>query len=370
MSIYLDYNASARVRPEAVQAAVRAMELGANASSVHGAGRAARTMIEEARSAVAALIGAVPGAVTFTSGGTEANTLTIGSAIASGIRRLIVLATEHDSITAPAQASGLPVLTWPVDGQGLADLDWLRAALADGGPAMVCLAAANSETGVIQPLEAVTAITGPAGAWLHVDAVQAAGKIALDFRTLGADTLSLSAHKIGGPQGAGALVAASRITLTRLQHGGGQERGRRAGTENLSGIAGFGAAARACSLEVLAAQAAWRDAAAMRLKTAGAIVMGEETDRLPQTLCIVAPGFGSETQVMALDLAGYAVSAGSACSSGKVAGSRVITAMGKPEFASNSLRISGGWASTQNDWQGLADAWLLAYSRAANRKVA
>lgn len=370
MTIYLDYNASAKLRPEAVAAAVRAMELGANASSVHGPGRAARAMIEEAREAVSALAGAEPGAVTFTSGGTEANGLAIGSAIASGVTRLIVLATEHESVVATADASGLPVLSWPVDTEGLADLDWLQTALADGGPAMVCVAMANSETGVIQPMEAISAVTASTGAWLHVDAVQTAGKLVHDFRTLGAGTMSLSGHKVGGPQGAGALVASSRITLTRLQHGGGHERGRRAGTENLPGIAGFGAAARACAPAALAVQAKWRDAAAARLKADGAIVMGEGADRLPQTLSVVTPGFSSETQVMALDLAGFAVSAGAACSSGKVAGSRVISAMGRADLAGNSLRISGGWSTTEADWQGFADAWIAAHARASNRKVA
>jgi cysteine desulfurase len=367
MSVYLDYNASAKLKPQAMAAAVKAMEINANASSVHGPGRAARAMIEEAREDVAALAGAVAGQVTFTSGGTEANNLAISSAKAAGIERLIVLSTEHESVAATAAASGLVVLEWPVDAQGVADMAWLERALADGARAMVCLAMANSETGVIQPVEAVSALANKAGAWLHVDAVQTAGKLVIDFKTLSADTLALSAHKIGGPQGVGALIASPRIDLVRIQHGGGHERGRRAGTENLTGIAGFGAAARAADLQHLTAQAAWRDAAAAVLKAAGAMVLSENAPRLPQTLCIAMPGFASELQVMALDLAGYAVSAGAACSSGKVTGSRVIKAMGFEDLTSCSLRISGGWATTEQEWQGFAQAWLTAHARASRR---
>jgi cysteine desulfurase len=370
MSVYLDYNATAKVRPQAIDAALKALELGANASSVHGPGRAARAMIEDAREAVAALAGVVAGTVTFTSGGTEANGLAIGSAVRAAVRRIILLATEHDSIVEAARASGLRLQTWPVDGEGLADLAWLVRALAEGEPALVCLALANNETGVIQPVAAVAALTRPAGAWLHVDAVQAAGKIAFDFNDLGADTLSLSGHKIGGPQGAGALIASPRITLTRLQHGGGHERGRRAGTENLPGIAGFGAAARAADPQALAGQAAWRDEVAVQLKAAGAEVLAESAPRLPQTLSFAAPGFSSETQVMALDLGGYAVSAGAACSSGKVTASRVVAVMGREDLAPYALRVSGGWATTQQDWQGFAEAWLQAHARVASRKVA
>lgn len=367
MSVYLDYNASSKVRPQAIEAALKALKMGGNASSIHGPGRAARAMIEDARGAVADLVGAIPGQVTFTSGGTEANNLAIMSAKASGIERLIVLSTEHESIIATAQASGLQVLSWPVDGLGLADLDWLQAILADGTPSMACLAMANSETGVIQPIGAVTALTGPAGAWLHVDAVQTVGKLAIDFQSMGADTLSLSGHKVGGPQGSGALVASGRINLVRIQHGGGHERGRRAGTENLSGIVGFAAAARASQPNVLAHQALWRDAAAERLKAAGAVVMGEGAPRLPQTLFIAMPGFGSELQVMSLDLAGYAVSAGAACSAGKVTGSAVIKAMGREDLANFTLRISGGWDTTEADWQGFAEVWVQAYARVARR---
>jgi cysteine desulfurase len=369
MSVYLDYNASSKLRPQAVEAAVRAMKLGANASSVHGPGRAGRGMIEDAREAVAALVGAVAGAVTFTSGGTEANNLAVGSAVAAGVARILVLATEHESVIATVQASGLSVQIWPVDSQGLADLGWLELALRQDGRALVCLAHANSETGVIQPIEAVANLARIHDAWLHIDCVQTAGKLPIDLKGFDADTIALSGHKVGGPQGAGALVAASRIDIVRQQHGGGHERGRRAGTENTSGIAGFGAAVQVCDPAKLAIQAAWRDAAAEQLKAAGAVVMGEGAPRLPQTLSFAAPGFASETQVMAMDLAGYAVSAGAACSSGKVTGSRVVSEMGRPDLAPFALRVSGGWDTTEDDWRGFAQAWLAAQARAA-RKVA
>ncbi len=369
MTIYLDYNASAKLRPQAIEAAVRAMQVGANASSVHTPGRKARSIIEDARDAVGALAGAVGGAVTFTSGGTEANGLAIHSAIAAGVTRLLVLSTEHESVVATVQASGLPVEFWPVDGQGVADLAWLEQKLAQDGRAMVCLAHANSETGVIQPIEAIAALANAADAWLHIDCVQTAGKLKIDLNGFGADTLALSGHKVGGPQGAGALIAAARVNIVRHQHGGGHERGRRAGTENISGIAGFAAAAQVCDPVKLAGQAAWRDAAAERLKEAGAIVMGEGADRLPQTLSVAMPGFDSQTQVMSLDLAGFAVSAGAACSSGKVTGSRVITEMGRPDLAAFALRVSGGWDTTEEDWRGFADAWLAAHAR-VGQKVA
>lgn len=369
MSIYLDYNASSKLRPQAIEAAVRAMQMGANASAVHGPGRNARGVIEDAREAVGALVGAVAGAVTFTSGGTEANNLAVSSAVAAGVSRLLVLTTEHESVIATVQASGLPVQFWPVNVEGVADLTWLEETLSDGGRAMVCLAHANSETGVIQPIEAVAKLARAANAWLHIDCVQTAGKLTIDLKGFDADTIALSGHKVGGPQGAGALVASARVDIVRQMQGGGHERGRRAGTENISGIAGLGAAVQVCDPAKLAAQAVWRDEAAEALKAAGAIVMGEGADRLPQTLSIAAPGFDSQTQVMAMDLAGYSVSAGAACSSGKVTGSRVITEMGRPELATFTLRVSGGWDTTEDDWRGFAQAWLAAHARAV-RKVA
>jgi cysteine desulfurase len=369
-SIYLDYNATAPVRPEARDAVLRAFETAGNPSSVHASGRAARDLVETARAQVASLVGVVPGSVTFVSGGTESNALAIGSAAFAGFNRIIVSEGEHDAVLETAAASGLQVLKAPLDADGVARLDWLEEALSDEGRALVCLMLANNETGVIQPIAEVSALVRAADGWLHVDAVQAAGKIAIDFTALGADTMALSAHKLGGPQGVGALVAGTRATIVRQQHGGGQERGRRAGTENVAGIAGFGAAAEAAvrDLPSMANQGTWRDALAERVKAAGAVVLGEGAQRLPQTLCLAAEGFASQIQVMNLDLAGVMVSAGSACSSGKVKASRVVDAMGRPDLATFALRVSGGWASTEQDWISCGDAWLAAYSRIGARR--
>lgn len=369
-SIYLDYNATAPIRPEARDAVLRAFETAGNPSSVHASGRAARDIVETARAQVAALVGVVAGSVTFVSGGTEANALAIGSAAFAGFNRIIVSEGEHDAVLETAAASGLQVLRMPLDADGVARLDWLEEALSDEGRALVCLMLANNETGVIQPVAEASALVRAADGWLHVDAVQAAGKIAVDFSALGADTMALSAHKLGGPQGVGALVAGTRATIVRQQHGGGQERGRRAGTENVAGIAGFGAAAEAAArdLPAMANQGTWRDALAERVKAAGAVVLGEGAARLPQTLCLAAEGFASQIQVMNLDLAGVMVSAGSACSSGKVKASRVVEAMGRTDLAPFALRVSGGWASSEQDWISCGDAWLAAYSRIGARR--
>ena len=372
MKIYLDYNATAPIRPEARAAALAAMEIGANPSSTHAGGRAAHAVLESAREAIGALAGAPPEAITFVSGGAEANALAMESAAAAGFERLIVSATEHETVWATAHARASEPEIWPVDRDGVADLNWLVNALARPGRALVCLMASNNETGVIQPVAEAGRLVRDAGGWLHVDAVQAAGKFPLDFRAIGADTLTLSGHKLGAPQGVGALFAGSRATIIRRLHGGGQERGRRAGTENLSGVAGFGAAARAAirDMDVATDQAAWRDALAERMSTAGAVVMGGRTPRLAQTLCVATSGFLSEVQVMALDLAGVMISAGAACSSGKVKSSRVVQAMGWPNLADCSIRISGGWASTEADWRRCGEVWMEAFERHAVRRKA
>ncbi len=369
-AIYLDYNATAPIRPEARDAVLRAFELAGNPSSVHAAGRAARDVVETARKQVGELVGVVAGSVTFVSGGTEANALAIDSAVASGVKRIVVSAIEHDAVVETGAASGVSVAVLPVDADGVADLSKLSDLLAGEGPTLVCLMLANNETGVIQPVAEASAIVRAADGLLHVDAVQAAGKIAIDFSALGADTLALSAHKIGGPQGVGALVAGTRANVVRRQHGGGQERGRRAGTENVAGISGFGAAASAAlrDLPQAADQGIWRDALAQRVKDAGGVVLGEGAARLPQTLCLAAEGFASQVQVMNLDLAGVMVSAGSACSSGKVKASRVVEAMGRSDLAPYALRVSGGWASTEADWIVCGDAWLAAWKRIGARR--
>ncbi len=366
MSVYLDYNATAPVRPEAAEAMTRALAVAGNPSSVHAAGRAARSTVEAARAEVAELVGVKVGSVTFLSGGTEANALAIESARAAGFARLIVSAADHDAVIENARAGSVPVELWPVDGNGLADLAWLRAALAEPGRALVCIALANNETGVMQDAAAIAEIVRAADGWLHLDAVQAAGKVPVDFTALGADTLALSAHKLGSR-----AVIVMPVTVARRLHGGGQERGRRAGTENVPGIAGFGAAAKVAlrELDKAAGQAEGRDALAARIRAAGGVVIGEGAPRLPQTLCFAAPGFGSELQVMSMDLAGVMVSAGAACSSGKVKASRVVEAMGRDDLAPYVLRVSGGWATSPADWAQCGDVWLTAYERWSARKA-
>jgi cysteine desulfurase len=368
--VYLDYNATAPIRPEAAAAVAQALEIGGNPSSVHAAGRAARNLIETARAQVAALVGSPSTAVTFVSGGAEANALAIESAAAAGYEEIIVGATEHDTVRASAGAAGPDVVEWPVGPDGVADLEWLRARLASGRRTLVCLMLANNETGVVQPVVEAARMVREAGGWLHVDAIQAAGKLAIDFEALGADTLSLSAHKIGGPQGVGALVAGPRARLTRKIHGGGQERGLRAGTENVSGIAGFGAAAEAAARDLprAAVESAARDELEKIVLAAGAEVLGQGAPRLPQTLCFAMPAFASELQIIGLDLAGVMVSAGAACSSGKVKASHVVTAMGRPDLASCAIRVSGGWATTPDDWARCAEAWSQIHARHAARQ--
>jgi cysteine desulfurase len=375
-AVYLDYNATAPVRPEAAAAVAEALAHVGNPSSVHAAGRAARARVEQARAEVARLIAAPASTVVFTSGGTEANALAILSAVQAGSHRLIVSGVEHDSVHESAKVFGPALEVLPVTSQGAADLDWLRDRLsrwdaAEGRP-FVALMLANNETGVIQPVAEAAEIVRAADGWLHVDAVQAAGKIPVDSRALGADTLSVSAHKLGGPQGVGALTFGPRAKLARQQHGGGQERGWRGGTENVPGISGFGAAAKKAleGLEAFAGQTAWRDAAAARLKQAGAVVIGEGAPRLPNTLSVADPGAASELQVMALDLEGLLVSAGAACSSGKVKASPVLAAMGLGEVAACAIRVSSGWASREEDWNRLAEAWLAAHERRADRRRA
>jgi cysteine desulfurase len=368
--VYLDYNATSVVRPEAEAAVLAALRLGGNASSVHAAGRAARAMIEEAREAIATLAGARPEDVVFTSGGSEANALAIESAVRAGARRLIVGATEHASVLDTAAASGVEVELWPVDSNGLADLGWLAERLkgwkAEDGRPFVAVMAANNETGVVQPIAEISVLVHEAEGWLHVDAVQATGKIAID--AFPADTMAISAHKIGGPQGSGALIVGCDVPLTRRAFGGGQERGRRGGTENLAGIAGFGGAARTLLASGPLNQGAWRDAAAARLKAeAGATILGEGAPRLSNTLCFATPGFASDLQVIALDLAGVMVSAGAACSSGKVRSSHVVEAMGLGELGACSLRVSGGWATTEADWVRFVEAWLETHARKTAR---
>jgi cysteine desulfurase len=357
---YLDANASEPLRPAARAAVLAALELTGNPSSVHAAGRAARRLLEQARERLAARFGARPADLVFTSGGTEADALAV-RALGRG-RRLIVGATEHDAVR--SAAPGATVL--PVDGQGVADLAALGALLGDG-PALVCLMAANNETGTLQPVAEAAALCHAAGALLHVDAVQAAGRMALDLAALGADSLALSGHKLGGPQGAGALLAteAAAALLTPLIAGGGQERGRRGGTPPLPAIAGFAAAAEAATgAGHLAGLRAEVERAAV---AAGAVVIGAGAPRLANTTCLALPGVAALTQVIALDLAGVMVSAGAACSSGKVARSHVLAAMGLGELAGEAIRVSLPWNATAADVRGFADAYRAMAGRLSRR---
>lgn len=342
--VYLDYNATAPIKPKVIDAMAEAMAAVGNPSSVHGPGRNARRMITKARGQVAALVGASPDAVIFTSGGTEANNQALASAPP------LVSSIEHPSVLALADADQ----TVPVNTDGIIDTQTLQHSLDKYRPAAFAAMLANNETGVVQPVRALADIAQTAGVRLHVDAVQAAGKIVVDFPELGADTLSLSAHKLGGPQGVGALVLREGAELAALLRGGAQERRFRAGTENVAGIVGFGVAA-ALTLEDAEFErrvGALRDRLEAGVMTLApdAWIVGVRAPRLPNTTCLVLPGISHDTQLIHFDLAGIAVSAGSACSSGKVGPSPVLAAMGVPvDAAACAIRISLGWNSQESD---------------------
>ena len=370
--VYLDYNASGLVRPEVQAAMAEALAEGGNPNAVHAAGRRARARVETARARVAELVGADPTAVVFSSGGTESNAQAVASAIAAGCERLIVSATEHPCVAEAANVSGVPVEILPVDADGVVDLAWLAEALKRPGRALVAIHHANNESGVIQPIAEAAAMVRGAGGWLHVDAIQTAGKIPVDMRALGTDTLTLSAHKLGGPQGVGALISKEGVPIIRTLHGAGQERGLRAGTENVPGIAGFGVAAdcAARDLSEAMAHAAWRDAAEARVKAVGATIIGGAAERLPNTLFMAVEGWDSPQQLITLDLQGVMVSAGSACSSGKTKPSKTISAMGLDHLATGGVRVSGGWGTTRDDWARFAEAWVAAYETYRARTAA
>ena len=367
--VYMDYNASAPIRPQAAAAACAALQMGGNASSVHGFGRAARRVMEDAREQVAASIGAVAREIVFTSGATEANNLALAG---SGRARRLVSAIEHDSLRAASELEFIPV-----NAAGVIDLGALKDLLAaDGRPALVCLMLANNETGVLQPVAEATELAHRHGALLHCDAVQALGRLPVDVGALGIDLLSLSGHKIGGPAGVGALYVRSGVDLAPALHGGGQERGRRAGTENLAGIAGFGAAAAVAVGELADVRrvAGLRDALEARIHAARpeARIFGRDAARLANTTCVALAGLPAETQVMVLDLAGVAVSAGAACSSGKLRPSTVLRAMGvTPEVAGSAIRVSLGWRSEAVDIDRFIDAWSgISAKASATRELA
>lgn len=355
---YLDHNATSPLRDQSRLAAEHALGLGANASSIHARGRAARAVIEQARTNVAALAGAKPAEVIFTSGGTEANALALWGAVQGAVdagtrlTRLFVSAIEHGSVQANAAAvaerfAGLRLETVPAACGGVVDLDALEAGLGEGkGRALVALMAANNETGVIQPVAEAAVLARQAGALLLVDAVQAAGKMTVPQ----ADYVTLSAHKIGGPQGVGALILKGDAPFAPLFAGGGQEQGRRSGTENLPGIAGFGAAAECVGANT--ETSGLRDQFETRLMQIApeAVIFGARSGRLNNTSNFALPGVPAETALMALDLDGVMVSSGAACSSGRVKPSHVLAAMGvKEDLARSALRVSFGWDSSEAD---------------------
>jgi cysteine desulfurase len=346
--VYLDWNASAPLRPEARAAMLAALDLTGNPSSVHAEGRAVRAVVERAREQVARLVGCAPDEVVFTAGATEA-----AQVLSATDAPLLVAPTAHDALWAQAPGG-------------------LRPGAIPGSAATYAMGLANSETGIVTEPPArgpdgTMEVDGVTARRLMLDVTQAVGRIAFSFAWSGADFAILSAHKLGGPKGVGALVIRGGIDIPPLSVGGGQEMGRRAGTENVAGIAGFGAAAEAAARDLDAG--VWERVAGLRiiLETAieatasSTILVGKGLARLPNTICLIAPGWKGETQVMAMDLAGFAISAGSACSSGKVRPSRVLRAMGHSEVeAASAIRVSLGPGTTQNDVERFAEAWLAA----------
>jgi cysteine desulfurase len=364
--IYLDWNATAPLRPEAKAAMAHAWEIVGNPSSVHAEGRAARRLMEEARSAVAAAVGADPANLIFTSGGTEANALALTPGLRHGkgpaVERLLVSAIEHASVLAGGRFAPEAIASVAVTPAGVVDLDHLRAQL-DGPPALVSIMLANNETGAIQPVAEAARLVHDAGGLLHVDAVQALGRIAFGLASTGADLLSLSAHKIGGPKGVGALVVAEGVEgLAPSLRGGGQEKGRRAGTEDVAGIAGFGAASKA-ALADREGEASRQVRLRSRLeaglrRTPGLVILAEDVERLPNTVSFSVSGLRAETAIIGFDLDGIAVSSGSACSSGRVQPSHVVEAMGYGrELAEGAVRLSLGWSTTEADIDTVLEAW-------------
>ncbi len=358
MRSYLDHNATSTLRPEAKAAMVAAMDCTGNASSVHGEGRAARKMLDDARAQVARAVGVIAPMVVFTSGGSEANNMVLKGA---PVERIIVSAVEHPSVLEAARASGKPVEAIPVDGNGVIDLDQLETMLK-GPRALVSVMLANNETGVVQPLADVVRLAQ--GHLVHSDAVQVLGKLPLNLAMLPLDFMTLSAHKNGGAVGVGAVVIRDGIVVDPLLHGGGQELRRRAGTENLVTITSFGAVA---GLKQDVRQLRDR----LEAELDGAVIFGSGVERLPNTTCFAYPGMKAETLLMAFDLEGVAVSSGSACSSGKVAKSHVLAAMGvKPEISEAAIRVSLGWDTSEQDIEHFTAAWRKIRDRHKARAAA
>lgn len=374
-SVYLDFNATAPARPGVIDAMAETMALGAvNPSSVHGAGREAKRRIERARAQVAALVGAETDQVVFTGGGTEANNLVLTGC---GRGRILVSAVEHAAVLRTALAKAADADVIPVSRAGIVDLAKLAEMLSgDNAPTLVSVMAANNETGVIEPISDVVRAARGHDALVHTDAVQAAGKIAVDFADWDVDFMTLSAHKIGGPQGVGAVICRNREMLRPMILGGGQEHGLRAGTENVAGIVGFGVAAELARAEMEAyagSTAALRDGleAELRTRVPHLKILSDGVPRLPNTSCLTMPGVRNDTQVMALDLAGVQVSAGSACSAGKVEPSHVSEAMGvAEEDAVSAIRVSLGSGTERSHIDKFIHAWLDLWKRKGNSRTA
>ena len=367
LGVYLDYNATTPVKPAVREAMGHALEQVGNPSSVHRFGALARRRVEDARAKVAALVNAEAREVVFTSGGTEANDLAIAG---SSGREVLASAVEHDSVLAAGNLQ-----TVAVDGEGVIDLEALDAALAQGPePALVSVMLANNETGVLQPVAEAARIAHARGALFHCDAVQAAGKTSVDFRSIGADLLTISAHKLGGPMGVGALIVRDGLEIAAQLSGGAQEMRRRAGTENLPGIVGFGVAAELAAQDLAPNDSvtALRDRLERSVREIpGVRIFSAGAPRLGNTSCFTLPGVSSETQVMALDLDGVAISAGAACSSGKVGPSHVLAAMGVPEDEARcAVRVSLGWQSEAAHVERFLGSWFALYRRTGARDAA
>jgi len=358
---YLDYNATAPLRPEAKVAMIAALDVVGNPSSVHAEGRRARAVVESARESIARLVGAKPSEIVFTSGATEANNWVVAQPWAT----ILTSGVEHDSVLAPVRSGRSEIVMLPLDQHGVVSVKEVAEHVLPrsfSGPSLVALQLANNETGVVQPVGKIAELARSHGLRVHTDAVQAAGRVAIDFAALDVDTLALSAHKLGGPKGIGALVIRDHIDLVPSLRGGGQERHRRAGTENVAAIAGFGAAAEAAlrDLQAVTAIQALRDQLEADIKriSPGAVIIGDGATRLGNTTALALPGKLAETLVIRLDLAGIAVSAGSACSSGKVGASHVLEAMGLGhDIAAGTIRISLGPATMKDDIAAFLTAW-------------
>jgi cysteine desulfurase len=378
---YFDWNATAPLRAESRAAMVTSLGLTGNASSVHSEGRAARRLIEEAREQVADLVGAEAKGVTFTSSATEANMLALTPALEIGGRkeprdRLFVSAIEHPSVRSGGRFPAERIEVLPVTGDGRVELVELERCLFRAERPLVSVMLANNETGVIQPIAEIAVIVHAANGVLHVDAVQGAGRIDCSIQQLGADLLCISAHKLGGPQGVGALIRRDDIHIAEpLIKGGGQERSLRAGTENVAAIAGFGAAAAAAGATRQAdaiRMTALRDKleAGLKATTPQAAIFGKNAPRLPNTTLFAVPGVKAETAIISFDLNGIAVSSGAACSSGKVQASHVLAGMGvEPSLTHGAVRISFGWTTTESDVENLLNAWIAVVSSLLKKRA-